>query len=361
MKNNPIKTYLRILAWLFLFLPNHVETIQMPWYHSYFHKLNGVRYAKHCSLIHAAQKIRGGALLTYYRLTHKKINLNKAISLIKNKLTEFETWLLTLEQDTLIAIKEKYHMSDDIWQKCVTDTQNIKNHYKNEMQHKHPNITHDPAVPADIVEMLTMFLQHSNINPHSLHIKMVLDPTMINENPDTMVQVQSFINTTVASEKLVIMPSYVPATIDVFPVLINHSLSEKMSFCAHEIQHLIQQHSLTDLVLREYLEHYYGINSEILEQSEEYHILCQIHEAQAEILSAIKSAQTADCHTMMRKKYLYPDHLYEEHFIHLSTIDMLWKVNAWLEFFQQNGIVKKKNALINSIKKLFTQIKGSSC
>lgn len=349
MKNVGIKITFQALIWLLLIQPYPINAVQTYWYQTYFNKLNLAHYTNHCSLIDTAQKIRGNALITYYRSTHKKANLDKAICLIKNKLQEFESWLKELEQDALIAIKEKYHITDEIWHTCLHEMERVKNGYKQGLLHSHPDTIHDPNVPADILEILTTLLHNSGINPKSLHITMVSDQNQINQNPNTIALVQSFI-TPITKENPTISSTYVPASIEIFPHINNHSSIEKFSFYAHEIEHLIQQHSLTILILEEYLNHHYGITPQAFEQTAEYHHLAQIHEAQAEIFSAIKNPEIAYCHTALRKKYHYPNHLRQEHFYHLSTINMLWKVNAWLEFFHNNGLIKKRNELSTKIK-----------
>ena len=337
--------------------PYPLNAVQPYWYQPYFNKLDLARYTNHCSLIDTAQKIRGNALIAYYRSTHKKANLDKAICVIKNKLQEFEPWLKALEQDALITIKEKYHMSNNIWHKCLHEMERVKNGYKQGLLHDHPDTIHDPNVAADILEILTTLLTSNGINPKSLTIKMVSDQNQINENPNTIALVQSFI-TPITKQNPSIDSTYIPASIEIFPHINNHSSVEKISFYAHEIEHLIQQHSLTILILEEYLNHYYGVTPEVFEQTAEYHQLSQIHEAQAEIFSAAKNPKIAYCMTALRKKYHYPNHLYQEHFYHLSTINMLWKVNAWLEFFHNNGLVKKRNELFAKIKDYGNSLKA---
>jgi hypothetical protein len=70
----------------------------------------------------------------------------------------------------------------------------------------------------------------------------------------------------------------------------------------------------------------------MIEESSEYQKLQQIYESQAEILSAIKDPEIARCLRILRATGFYPEYLYERHYYHLSTIYMLWKVQAWLEY-----------------------------
>lgn len=176
---------------------------------------------------------------------------------------------------------------------------------------------------------------------------MVSDKEKIATHKNHIAQARSFIETTL--HNLTISHRYIPSVIEIFPQMITMSTENKISYCAHEIQHLLQHHGLSELILETYLKHYYGIEAKEFKKSSEYHKLSQIHEAQAEILSAIKNPHIAECLKTMRKKSYYPEHLYEEHFFHLASINMLWKVHGWLEFFHQDGVGKIKNEWFNKI------------
>jgi hypothetical protein len=331
----PTKINTHIVVLLLLIHPYYTKAIPFLQYQNYFDTLNPSHYSKHCSLIHAAQKIHGCALVAYYYVRYKKTNVNKAISLIQDNLKNFEQSLIALEQESLIAIKKKYCIDNEIWHKCLTTIESVKNSYNKSLLQGYPNTNHDPNIPADTLKILTTLLQQNNINPKSIHIKMVSDQNQINQNPHTIALVESFImSTTIGKQKnLSIKPTYIPASIEIFPQINNQPYIEKIGYYAHEIEHLIQQHSLTILILEEYLDHYYGITPEQFKQSTQYHKLSQNQEAQAEIFAAIKNPYIADCLTTIRKKYPYPNHLYQKHFYQLSTISKLWKVQQWLEFF----------------------------
>jgi hypothetical protein len=359
MNNKYAKSSLKALVILFLSHPHLIKPIQAPWYQKHFHVLEGREYAENCMLITMAQYVRGAALLAYYRTTHRKADLHKALSLIQNQITEFERYLLTAESDALIAIKEKYQVTDKIWQQCLAEMQHIKNSYKNGMLQEHPDVTHDPNVPADIREILTTLLQQNGINPQSVNLKMITDQTKINDSTHYLAQARSFILITSDAQNntFTLYSDYIPSVIEIFPRMIELSANDKMSTCAHEIQHLIQHHSLTELILIKYLLHHYDVNISEFKKSPEYHTLSQIHEAQAEILSAVKNPEIAACLKKMRKNKYYPHHLYEEHFLHLSSIDMLFKVHGWLEFIHQDGFGKIRNEWYKKIKESVNSIK----
>ncbi|HLC07071.1 MAG TPA: hypothetical protein VJJ26_02690 [Candidatus Babeliales bacterium] len=332
MNNIRNKAALKALFSLFLTLPLlTIEALANPWYHDYFHKLNGINYTQNCSLIDRAQKIRCSALLAYYRTTYR------TVASINKKFTEFENWLLALEQEALSAIKQKYGISDSIWHECLMDIERVKNSCRNAMLHPHADTVHDDTIPADMVEFIIVLLRQNNINPQSINIKMVSNQATIAAQPNTIAQATMFMFSPIVDHKnnLQLYREYIPATINIFPRIYDKSAIDRMSCCAHEVQHLVSLHSITERVLIDYLAHYCSVDAAEFRQSKEYHKLSQIHEAQAEIFAAIKSPEIAHNLKAMRKKIYYPNHLYEEHFCHLSTIAMLWNIHAKLSSIQQ--------------------------
>jgi len=331
-----------IFILLFLMQLPDINAANSLWYHKYFNKLDTFHYDRDCSLIDHLQKVRGYILLAYYRLTHKKNNLPRAMALIQNKLKEFKTWLFAMEAETLLTIKKKYNISDALWQEYLTTLQHIKSIYLQGLLYPIKNIKHDQTIQPETFDLIINLLKKSNINPKSITIQMANKQDQTEEHQDTMAEVLTFIDRKInKQQKLSIIPTYIPAHIKIFPHSDDCSLNDKMSFYVHEIEHLLQQHSLTTLILAQYLEHYCNISRDDFHESKEYQTLVQIQEAQAEIFAAIKNSDFSCCLTSMRKKYFYPDHLYQEHFYHLSTITMLWKVHAWLEFFYDNEVIKQ--------------------
>lgn len=229
-------------------------------------------------------------------------------------------------------------MSDTIWQQYITEIEQINNHYNNALQQNHPTITHDPTIPADIQETIIKLLHQNGINPQSIYLEMITDQKKIDDNPNTMAQV-------ISSVRLLKQPkngflfslTYEPYILEIFPDIVSRSISSKIGYCAHEIQHILQHTGISTTVLSSYLTYYYGIDPAELKQTPEYHQLRKIHEAQAEVESAIKNPQIADALKTIRSKKYYPNHLYEEHFFALASIDMLWKVHEGLKLMYQDG------------------------
>lgn len=327
LKNVLLKNLTCFLACSLLY---PIKAAPLPWYHTYFHKKAGVHYAQNSSLIDFAQKIRYAARILYYRTSHRKNELDQAILNIETELKRFELMLSEREEQALLTIKQKYAISNEIWHKYLYDVEKIKNSYRLAMAKPHKEVTHDSAIPAEIQDMLVMFLKENNINPESIDFIMSNEEQAENE-PNTLALTILYTSTEKIQNRLIISQKYIPAEIIIFPSLLQKPREIQISTCAHEIQHLVLQHPISLLILYEYLAHYCSIEKTEFEQTTEYYQLVQIYEAQAEILAAIANPHTARAMKAERQEFYYPDHLYEEHFYHLSTIDMLWKLHDKLE------------------------------
>jgi hypothetical protein len=328
MKNNNTNTSLRALALLFILQSSNSNPIHMPACLMEFNTGTGENYIKNCQKIDEYVK-KVNILNFSYTNTHNKTNTIKSIH---NQLAAFETELCATEQQALLAIKEKYQVSNEIWQKYMADLHRMKIIYTKSMKKSHPDAIHDPNIPADILEILLTLLEQNGINPHSINLTMISDQAEIDKNPHTIAHAINYISVLESSEDLTISYNYKPSTIGLFPKIIEQtSISHITSTCAHEIQHILQHHHLTGALLTWYLHHYYNVDCTNLKKTPEFHKLSQIHEAQAEILSAIKDPKIAECLKIKRETVYYPDHLYEEHFFQLAHIDMLWQARKWLE------------------------------
>ena len=331
MKFSPKKAGLKSLTYfLACLLLYPLQAAPLPWYHTHFHTQAGANYVPNCSIIDFGQKLRYAARLAYYRMTHKKKELDQALLDIEAELKEFQAVLLEMEEDALLAIKQKYAINDEIWHKYCADIGKIKASYKIGMSQPHKHVTHDPAVPADIRHLLYMLLKENNINPESIEIVMA-DETKKDAQATTLATTTFFINFDASQHNLIMSREYTPVTITISPALKESPWETKVGVCAHEIQHVVCQHLVPVITITQYLEHYYSIQEADFKQSKEYQRLMQIYEAQAETLAALSNRSTAACMKTFRQESYYPDTLYEEHFYHLSTIDMLWKLHDKLE------------------------------
>ena len=328
LHNARIQTFVYLFTCCMLY---PVKAAKLPWYHTYFHKQAGTNYHQNCSLIAFGQKLRYAARMVYYRTKYRKNDFNQALLHIEAELKKFESMLLELEQEALHAIRQKYAINDETWYKYTQDVVKIKNSSKIGMTKPHKEVTHDPAIPEDIKDMLIMFLKENNMNPESINIVMANEQTVEEETPNTLAYTIQYISTESTDKNLIILEKYTPATIVIFPSLVQATEETKLSTCAHEIQHLACHHSPLLSLLNEYLAYYCSVAKADFEQTSEYRRLTQIYEAQAEILTAISNPYTARSINATRQKYYYPNHLYEEHFYHISTINMLWKLHDKLE------------------------------
>lgn len=325
------KSTLLTIICIFMCVPFYgLKAITLPWYHTHFHAIKGAQYRENTLLIHCAQLIRYATNLIYYRATYKKNDLYLVLSGIQAQLKTFEKYLLELEQEALLDIKKKYEITDDIWNKYMTDIQRVKKSHRIAMSQSDPKAIHDPAVPADIKDMLIVQLKENNINPNSINIVMATQEEIKNE-PRTLALAKQILSVHDNSEYPIILEKYNPATITIFPCLLQAPLHQKMGTCAHEVQHISAQHSLSLLVLYEYLEKYYSVATAEFHKTPEFHQLAEIQEAQADTFATLSAPRTAHYMKMKRQRNYYPDYLYEEHYYHLSTIDMLWKLHNKLE------------------------------
>jgi hypothetical protein len=340
----------RIITLFFVLQIGMLHPINLPLYQRSLSKNNDITYANNCSLIAFAENIRTAALTSYYRLTHKKADLHKVLDTLKKELADIEAWMLELEDKALNVIKEKYQISNDIWQHYCADMHRIKTVYNKNMTKAHPDVTHDPAIPADIYHIIISLLEENNINPHSINLRMMSQEEADKNTPGLLAQAKGQIGRADQADENLISYKYHPYTISFFPLLTHKSAAEKRACCAHELQHILQHHVLTTITLQIYLKQYCNIEVTDLYQTPEHHALSQIEEAQAEILSALKNPSIAQDLKTFRQTLFYPQHLYEDHFFHLAYIEALWKVHAWLEFFHHDGITTLRNEWVEKIK-----------
>jgi len=310
--------------------PAYVRRLQKP---------HGKRYTFNTTLISMSQKIRSLGLLIFYRATHKKKNLDQPITLIHNQLKEFETWLLREEHNAMIAIKNKFNLNNELWNSCLSDIDELKNIYRTATQQAYPEVKHDDSVPIDITNTFKTLLTDNAINPQSISIKIV--DTL---DKKTQMQIKTITESMIdpRDNRLIISKGYIPITIEIFPAMLNQTNQHTiLALCAHEVEHILQHHGLTDYVLKKYIKHYCSIDDETITSCPEFQKFCQIQEAQAELLSAIKNAEIAYCLNNYRKQKYYPNYLYEEHYYNTSTINMLWKLDSWLTWFYRKPSLKQ--------------------
>ncbi len=320
-------------SYLFILLTFSLETTShtwYPWHYGHLRQPAGANYQRNCTLIDCAQKIRETARLAYHTVVRTKANAPKALAAINAQLKTFETELLSAEDAILIAIKKKYAISDELWQECMDNINAIKKNAAIGMTHAYPEVVHDPAIPEDIRTIVIGILEKNDINPQSVSLAMATE-AQIDPKSCTLAETTMWVDLADQDTEQCVNTHYIPACITIFPRLIDTQQAGKIGICAHEVQHLISQHSITGIVLIAYLTRYCSITENGFKQSKEYQDLAQIHEAQAEILPALRDPEIAHNLKALRKTHYYPQQLYEEHFYSLSTIDMLWKLHAKIQ------------------------------
>jgi hypothetical protein len=332
-------------------MPTMASDTLMPKYLQCFQQPHGKNYAFNTLLIDMTQVIRGLGLLVYYRTTHKKKNLDCAIKTIQDQLKKFEACLLQEERNALTALKNRFNVSDEIWNACLTDIQELKDIYKNAMGQPCAEAQFDKNVPPHLADTITAILLKNNIDPQSISLQMAKEP-----KASTLMHVRSIIDINIdpKDNKLIIVKHYLPPILEIFPA-IKKQLNNRQkitALCAHEVQHIVQHHVLTQVILETYLDHYYAIDGKTLVAAPEFQKFIQVREAHAELLSAIKDPEIAHCLSYYRANTYYPNYLYEDHYYNLSNVDMLWKIDAWLTWCQQFTIANTKDDIITKMHNL---------
>ena len=294
-------------------------------FYEYFTLYKGTDYKENCILIDRFQSIRQTFFAAYYAIIYRKNNIPFLLSFIKQRLESFKILANDRKNKALEAIKKKYMIDDAIWEKLCADIERLKKIHNAAME-KSNTIVNTDSLDAETKKIISFLLKNNNIDPDAIAIKIINDQEIIKKNPSTLAKTKKFIEFSTATNDLIIFDTYIPSHIELYPNIHNAPLFKKISAYAHEIQHLVHHHAITENILSEYLKHYYKIEEEIFKQSEEYKQLSQANEAQAEINAAINHPHVAHCLKKLRKIDHYLNHLYEEHFFHLSTIDMLWKL-----------------------------------
>lgn len=314
-----------------LFCSQIIHTGTKPWYMVDIKNMNSTYYTKNCTKIGRIQSLRTIGTIAYNLITHDKNNPEKQLQEIKDQLKHFETKLLKKEQDALLAIKNKFQINQAQWDELINTIETLKDVYTQGMQQEWSDITHN--VPGEIKNILYDLMKKNNIHPQSINLK------TSDKNTCTIAQAKTLLYTHTDPDQTFI-DDYTPHTIKFFPASLNNTYKRTKATCAHELEHLIQHHAITEIVIKKHLKHYHQLSQDEIENSDEFYTLNRIHEQQAEILSSIKDSEVAACMAHHRSKSHYDKYLHEKHYYHLTTIHMLWQLHAWVKFFHHGGIEK---------------------
>ena len=342
-----MKKYLFFIPFIAInfFSPQITHTGNKPWYMIDIKNMNSTYYTKNCTQIGHIQSLRTIGTIAYNLITHDKNNPKMQLQEIEAQLKHFETKLLKKEQEALLAIKNKFNIGQEQWNKLIHTSKTLKNVYTEGMQQESPNVTHD--IPENIKTILYDLMAKNNINPHSVNLR--INP----ENTDTTRAVAQTHLYSYTDPDLTFINDYTPHTIEFFSQALNNPYEQTKATCAHELEHLIQHHAITEIVIKKYLKHYLHLSQDEIEETDEFYVFNKIQEEQAEILSAIKDPEVAACMAYHRSTSHYDKYLHEKHYYHLTTINMLWQLHAWIKFFHHGGIKKTteefKSKIENSV------------
>lgn len=320
-----------------------------PWYMVDIKNMNSTYYTKNCTKIGRIQSLRTIGTIAYNLITHDKNNPEKQLQEIEAQLKYFETKLLKKEQEALLAIKNKFNINDAQWNQLVNTLETLKNVYKKGMQQEWSDVTHE--VPEKIQSILYDLMAKNNINPHSVNLKTSYKETYTRAQAKTLLYAHT-------DPDLTFIDDYTPHTIKFFPTALNNTYKRTKATCAHELEHLIQHHAITEIVIKKHLKHYHQLSQDEIEKSNEFYKLNKIHEQQAEVLSAIKDPEVAACMAHHRSTSHYDKYLHEKHYYHLTTIHMLWQLHAWVKYFHHGGIEKTTEEFKSTIEQSVSAFKN---
>jgi len=302
----------------------------IPWYMKDIPHMTHHLYPENCATIKYRQHIR-----TFFRRIHSLIvhrnNIDSAIQEIDAELEAIRAKFINKEKKALQKIKEKYDLDNHIWSQCLDDIKRVKQHNLTSLKSSQQNASHDENVSQEIKNILCDLLKQNDIHPLSISVTMA-----DSENNALEAEAVGSVVYTDDQETLIIYPRYVIQEITFWMKNCTNS-EELLAICAHEVEHILQQHMITRRIIKLYLRHYYTISADILNGCDAFNRLIKAQEQQAEIFAALRDPHVAHCMALKRKCKYYPNYLYEKHYYYLSTIDMLWKLRTYLISVKDHG------------------------
>jgi hypothetical protein len=279
-------------------------------------------YKNKCRIINIIQAIKHSSTLTKALISPQSYEEIKK-ELIKKRLI-LKNHYLTQEKKIFRKLGKSLGFSQTEWSDCLQTISNIKVITTQQPEEK---IVHDSTIPKDLLSLTKNLLIKNNINPASINF--IFDTT---DSKEVFASTTSdFYYIYCPENAQFIQNPHTIQKITFYEHITNETKSNQLAICAHEVEHLCQQHGITKIIIQEYLQHYHHEGDTILEHNKQWQKLKIIHEKQAEIFSALKSPTIAKAMVSCRMKTYYPDYLYEAHYHDLVEINNLWKVEKIIE------------------------------
>lgn len=302
-------------------LQGNENEFKTPLHAKLFLRFRGELYVSICLYIHFCQSVRAAALSAYYLALHDTTNPEKHILAIEKTLQTIEKQLIEQEEQILAELQKEFNIDATAWKECLQTIKTLKKFNLNAMRHAWPNTHHDKTIPENVLNTLKALLRKANINPESISI------AATNEQKDHIfAQTYGYI----WHQDLHVNHVYQSQKIEFFLSNLENNPNTIFAICAHEIEHLLQQHTIMSFIIKLYIQKHTNASDETIEKNPVYHRLNTIHESQAEIFPSLRDPEIAHAMATLRLTSFYPEHLYEAHFYTLSIISMLWKVHAQL-------------------------------
>ena len=295
----------------FLFVFSSINALS--WYKSIVQEL----YPINCRFIDLAHYIHKTSQLACHSLYNQE-KITQQLKTIELQLKNYENAIFAQEKKALHYIKHTFNIPDKQWDVCLKEIKQIKEINKQEMKKTDKNVVHDAILPENVQLILTSLLQQNDINPANITIK------------KSSKKNSHYAHVTWHFKKND-LTHYIPPKIVVFPQTFTLSSEEVTAICAHEVEHLVQQHAVTKESIITCIQQHNSLTRQEIINHEAFQKLIQVHEAQAEILPALRNSKIAFCMKKLREnKFYIHGNLHEFHYYQLSSINKLWTLHQSL-------------------------------
>lgn len=276
--------------------------------------INRASYSQSCKAIDRINSWHTKGLTIYLMLAHR----GKQHHAIKKYLQSFKSNLLKKEQEALFAIKNKFNINQIHWDNITHSIENLKTIYQEAMKNKSSVAQHSSLLPLNIRNDVCKTLEDNGIDPQSINL-------IILQNKSDTLLARAY--TTISynnTSGFKFDPIYHVQNIEFSPAIFTECEKYQKSIYIHEIEHLIQHHNITCLVLESYITQVMHISHHELQISHEYMALQKIHEEQADIFPALRSSEFAQCMLLKRSRHDHELDLSAKHYHTLLVINSLW-------------------------------------
>lgn len=301
------------------------------WYENY------TVYRSVTPLIDSIMTVKSNLLFLYLKIgLVKNNNLTHQQHIVQKKLEYIENKIRKDMNSAIQSLLNDYDVSDESQSDIAAVIHCHKAFAKNYMSQPDENVTHDTDFPQEIFAIL----KKNEIHPQSINFINHKNTPNNGRIAASMTEVSPHIRIT---PKTISISNASAPTLNIYPVFWTLSKTDKIAGLIHEIEHLLEHHSNTEMVLRNFLDETTRAEKYNIEDNLNFKKLKTIYERQAEILPSLRDAETAAVMRSMRHQDFYPNKLFISHYAQLAEIDELHKLNARLTNYKPMPVQKVDN------------------